>query len=165
MEILSYVSVSVYVKGSNWTFLMRYDRFVNIDIFISVIFDFLLSRITKWNWEIGTMTVGVLGVFFSSVTCNVQSDGDIGAKSFDLFTGRIFTVTCLKNSLVILFFPLWLYSPLLHLGRFFSFLILYRVGRTPWTVDQPFTRPLSAHRINPHRHSCLEWDSNPQSQC
>jgi hypothetical protein len=26
---------------------------------------------------------------------------------------------------------LWLYSPLLDLGRFFSFLILYTVGRTP----------------------------------
>jgi hypothetical protein len=25
---------------------------------------------------------------------------------------------------------------LLDLGRFFSFLILYRVGRTPWTGDQ-----------------------------
>jgi hypothetical protein len=29
---------------------------------------------------------------------------------------------------------LWLYSPL-HLGHFFSFLILYTVGRTPWTGD------------------------------
>jgi hypothetical protein len=28
---------------------------------------------------------------------------------------------------------LWLYSPLLDLGRFFSFLILYTEGRTPWT--------------------------------
>jgi hypothetical protein len=30
---------------------------------------------------------------------------------------------------------LWFYSPS-NLGRFFSFLILYTVGRTPWTVDQ-----------------------------
>jgi hypothetical protein len=28
----------------------------------------------------------------------------------------------------------------------FSFLILLTVGRTPWTVDQPVTRPLSTHR-------------------
>jgi hypothetical protein len=28
---------------------------------------------------------------------------------------------------------LWLYSPLLDLCRFFSFLIFYTVGRTPWT--------------------------------
>jgi hypothetical protein len=35
----------------------------------------------------------------------------------------------------------WLYSPLLGLGHFFSFLILHTVGRTPWTGDQasPYT--------------------------
>jgi hypothetical protein len=31
---------------------------------------------------------------------------------------------------------------LLDLGRFFSFLILHTVGRTPWTSDQPVARPL-----------------------
>jgi hypothetical protein len=31
------------------------------------------------------------------------------------------------------------------LGRFFSFLNLYTVGRTPWTGDQPVARPLPAH--------------------
>jgi hypothetical protein len=30
----------------------------------------------------------------------------------------------------------------LVLGRFFSFLILYTVGITPWTGDQPVARPL-----------------------
>jgi hypothetical protein len=40
--------------------------------------------------------------------------------------------------------PLWLYS-LLDLGRFFSFLILYTVGRTLWTGDQPVVRPLPTH--------------------
>jgi hypothetical protein len=63
---------------------------------------------------------------------------------------------------------LWLYSPL-KLGRFFSFLILYLVGRTPWTADQPVARPLPTHgntnRIKAHRHPCLEWDSSPRSQC
>jgi hypothetical protein len=44
------------------------------------------------------------------------------------------------------FVKLWLYSTLLDLGRFFSFLIFYRVGRTPWTGDQLVTRPLPAHR-------------------
>jgi hypothetical protein len=43
------------------------------------------------------------------------------------------------------FFSLWLCSPL-DLGRFFSFLILYTVGRTPWTADQPVARPLPTHR-------------------
>jgi hypothetical protein len=32
-------------------------------------------------------------------------------------------------------------------GRIFSFLIFYTVGRTPWTGDQPVARPLPAHRI------------------
>jgi hypothetical protein len=41
---------------------------------------------------------------------------------------------------------LWLYSPLLRLGCFFSFLILYAVGRTPWTGDQPVARPIPTHR-------------------
>jgi hypothetical protein len=31
---------------------------------------------------------------------------------------------------------------LLVLGRFFSFVILYTIGRTPWTGDQPVVRPL-----------------------
>jgi hypothetical protein len=41
---------------------------------------------------------------------------------------------------------LWLYSPLLNLGCFFSFLILYTVGR-PATYTQNST----------NRHPCLEW--------
>jgi hypothetical protein len=41
---------------------------------------------------------------------------------------------------------LWLYSPLLGLDRFFSFLIVYSVGRTPWAGDQPVARPLPTHR-------------------
>jgi hypothetical protein len=40
---------------------------------------------------------------------------------------------------------LWLYSPL-DLLQFFNFLILYSVGRTPWTRDQPVARPLHKHR-------------------
>jgi hypothetical protein len=40
----------------------------------------------------------------------------------------------------------WLYSPLLGSGRFFSFVILYTFGRTPWTGDQPVARLLPTHR-------------------
>jgi hypothetical protein len=40
---------------------------------------------------------------------------------------------------------LWLYSHLLHLGCSFSFLILYTERMTPWTGDQPVTRPLPTH--------------------
>jgi hypothetical protein len=35
---------------------------------------------------------------------------------------------------------------LLELGRFLSFLILYTVGKTFWTGDQPVARPLPIHR-------------------
>jgi hypothetical protein len=41
---------------------------------------------------------------------------------------------------------LWLYSTLLRLAVF-GFLILHTVGRTLWTEDQPFARPLPTHRI------------------
>jgi hypothetical protein len=41
---------------------------------------------------------------------------------------------------------IWLYSPLLDLGRLFSFLSYYRVGRTPWTGDQTVARPPPTHR-------------------
>jgi hypothetical protein len=76
--------------------------------------------------------------------------------------------------LIIKYFPFihqWLYSPLLGPGLFFSFIIfLYTDGRTPWMSDQLITRPLPTHRTIQtqnkctHRHPCLEWDSNPQSQ-
>jgi hypothetical protein len=56
---------------------------------------------------------------------------------------------------------LWLYSPLLDLGRFFSFLILYTVGRTPWTGDQPVARPLPTHRTtqtqNKGTQTSMHW--------
>jgi hypothetical protein len=37
-------------------------------------------------------------------------------------------------------------SFLLDLGPFFSFLILYTVGRTPWAEDQPIIKPLPTHK-------------------
>jgi hypothetical protein len=37
-------------------------------------------------------------------------------------------------------------QPSLSPGRFFSFVILYTVGRIPWTRDQPDARPLPIHR-------------------
>jgi hypothetical protein len=39
------------------------------------------------------------------------------------------------------------------LAIFFNFFILYTVGRTPWTGDQPVARPLSTHRINADIHA------------
>jgi hypothetical protein len=62
-------------------------------------------------------------------------------------------------------------TALVDLGLFFSFLILYTDGRTAWTGDQPIARPLPTHRTTQtqnrrtYRYPCLEWDSNPRSQC
>jgi hypothetical protein len=42
------------------------------------------------------------------------------------------------------------YTSSLDLGRFFRFLILYTVGRTPWTGDYPVARPLPTNRTNAH---------------
>jgi hypothetical protein len=55
-------------------------------------------------------------------------------------------------------------SPL-DLGRFFSFLILYTVRKTPWTQGRYLHIEQHKHRINANRHPCLECDSKPQSQC
>jgi hypothetical protein len=62
-------------------------------------------------------------------------------------------------------------QPLLGSWPLFSFLNFYTVIRTVWTGDQPVARPLPTHtgqhehRINAHRHPCLEWESNPRSRC
>jgi hypothetical protein len=80
-------------------------------------------------------------LFFVSVWGNFSS----GTHSF-LLTGDIFsdkgTYPFLSTYLPIY---LWLYSLLLDLGCFFSSLIFYTVGRTPWSGDQAVVRPLPAH--------------------
>jgi hypothetical protein len=60
---------------------------------------------------------------------------------------------------------------LLGHGRFFSFLILYTVDRTPRTGDPPVAKPLPTRRTTQtqnkrtqYRHPCFEWDTNPRSQ-
>jgi hypothetical protein len=65
---------------------------------------------------------------------------------------------------IYLFIYLWLYSPFVRPWPLFQFRILYTVSRIPWTGDQPVARPLPTHRINAHRHPCLEWYTNPRSQ-
>jgi hypothetical protein len=56
----------------------------------------------------------------------------------------------------------WMYSPLDH-GRFFSFVILYTAGRTPWTGDQAAARPLPAHRINSDIHASSGIETHESS--
>jgi hypothetical protein len=46
----------------------------------------------------------------------------------------------------------------------------YTISKTPWTgISPPQGRYLlteqNKHRINAHRHICLEWVSNSRSQC
>jgi hypothetical protein len=69
---------------------------------------------------------------------------------------------CLMKVLLLL---LCLYSPLLGLGRFFSLLILYIVGRTPWTRYQPIARPIPTHRMNAHtdNHASSEIQTHDPS--
>jgi hypothetical protein len=52
----------------------------------------------------------------------------------------------LSNNFTLCFIYLLLYSTLLDIGGFFSFLIFYIVSRTPWAGDQPVARPIPAHR-------------------
>jgi hypothetical protein len=46
-------------------------------------------------------------------------------------------VTAQNNCRTFAVICLWLYSPLLDFGRFFSFVILYTVSRTPLTGISP----------------------------
>jgi hypothetical protein len=56
---------------------------------------------------------------------------------------------------MLLFFSLWNCSRF-DLGRFFNFLILYTVGRTPWTGDQPVVRPLPTRRTTQTHYKSIE---------
>jgi hypothetical protein len=75
----------------------------------------------------------------------------------------------LEGIIYILSLFLWLYSPL-DLGRFFSFLIHTKSAELPGRRISPsqshyLHTEQHKYRINAHRHPCLEWDSNPRSQC
>jgi hypothetical protein len=69
-----------------------------------------------------------------------------------------------------LFIHQWLYTPLLGPGLFFSFVIFFTqtVGLLGQVISPLQGRYLHAgqhkHRINAHRHPCLECNSKPWSQ-
>jgi hypothetical protein len=54
---------------------------------------------------------------------------------------------------------------LLGLGRFFSFLNLDTVDRSPWTGISPsqghYLHTEQHKQKKPHSQQCIEWDSNP----
>jgi hypothetical protein len=113
-----------------------------------------------WTW------LDLIRQYASNLMCNVT---DFRLQII-WNIGCIYLSVCLPVCLAVsvylsIYLSMALQSFLLHLGRFFSFLILYTVGRNPWTGDQPVGRPRPTHRIKAHRHSCLKWDSNPRSQC
>jgi hypothetical protein len=69
----------------------------------------------------------------------------------------------------VIYLSMALQSFLLDLGRFFSFLICTQsAGLLGRGISASQGRYLHTeqhkHTINTHRHPCLEWDSNPQSQ-
>jgi hypothetical protein len=61
-------------------------------------------------------------------------------------------------NILFLLLLLCFYSPLSVLGHFFSFLILYTFGRTPWTGDQHVSRPLPTHRKHKRRINARNTD-------
>jgi hypothetical protein len=110
------------------------------------------------------------GADFAQLTFNVADLFCFWKQIWGIFQLRYRLKQETGNSWICLSIYLWLHSPLLGLGRFFTFLILYTVGRTRWTRNQPvrghylYTEQ-HKHRTNANRHPCLEWDSNLRSQC
>jgi hypothetical protein len=51
---------------------------------------------------------------------------------------------------------LWLYRPFVEPWPLFTFLILFTVGRTLWTRDQPVARPLPTHRTTQTQNKCTQ---------
>jgi hypothetical protein len=87
---------------------------------------------------------------------------------------RLWLVNMATTITVLLFrqLPLSIYgsTALVDLGRFFSFLIhkqsVRLLGRGISSSQGRYRHTeLYKHRINAHGLRCLEWDSNPRSQC
>jgi hypothetical protein len=70
-----------------------------------------------------------------------QNPGDSNCQSPNHRNQAIIIIIILLAVVLVLL----MYSPLLGLGRFFSFFILNTVGKTPWKGDQPVARPLPTH--------------------
>jgi hypothetical protein len=68
------------------------------------------------------------------------------------------------------YLPIYGSTVLVDLGRFSGFLIYIQsvelLGREISPSQGDYLRTEQhKHRINAHRHPCLEWDSSPRSQC
>jgi hypothetical protein len=81
--------------------------------------------------------------------------------------GRSVSIVRSRNKateLLLLLLLLWLYSPLFGLCCSFSSLILYTVGRTPWSGDQPVVRPLPTHKATQTQTSTLRVGFEPTTR-
>jgi hypothetical protein len=84
---------------------------------------------------------------------------------------RTFRLQCLKSPITYpSIYGIYGSTALVDLGRFFSFFIYTELVELLGREISPSQgRYLHTgqhkHRINAHRHPCLEWDSNPRSQC
>jgi hypothetical protein len=78
------------------------------------------------------------------------------ARTWTLITTGHTNIRKLPRTRTKLVLILWLYSPLLGLGRFSVFLISHTVGRTPLTGDQPVASPLSTHRTTQTQNKCTQ---------
>jgi hypothetical protein len=103
-----------------------------------------IYRVYNWTLNLlGDVSIVILFVFIDFRT--VLNAWHIGIFMINLFTKFRICLSIYKK-IKHLSFYLWLYSPLVDLGRIFSSLILHTVGRTPWTEYQPVARPLHTHR-------------------
>jgi hypothetical protein len=92
-----------------------------------MVITFRISTVHQLSWQ------GLRG-FIQYIKADVQIELGTGMTA----SFRIITYSLLTN----ISMALQPFGPC----SFFSFLIIYTVGRTPWTGDQPVARPLSAHR-------------------
>jgi hypothetical protein len=68
----------------------------------------------------------------------------------------------LSNIIIIIIIIIMVLQPFAFgLGSFFSVLIIYTIGRTPWTGDRPVARPLATHRTiqtqNKRTQTFMPW--------
>jgi hypothetical protein len=103
-------------------------------------------------------------LYYASVK---QQHGDNGTIKFRVLSSTDEILWVIKTPsqksiyLSIYLSSCWSTVILLDLGHFFSFLILYTVGTTPWTGDQPVARHLPTYRTtqtqNKRKQTPLPW--------
>jgi hypothetical protein len=71
-------------------------------------------------------------------------------------SSKLLLLLLLLIIIILLLLLLLLYSPLFYLGHFFSLLILFTVGRTPWEIDQSVAGPLPICRTAKTQNKCTE---------